>query len=107
MAPTDQEIVILATADVYEGGAWKTLLIYRDAEGVALERIQRENGKRERFRLSRKELEGLAPAAERMLSILSNVPAPSVGGSTNSPPASKAYPAPDISRSSPRQGSLV
>lgn len=89
MAPTEAEIVILATADVYEGGAWKTLLIYRDTEGVALERIHRESGKRERFRLSHKELAGIAPAAERLLSTLSNAPAPSAEGSTGSPPISR------------------
>jgi hypothetical protein len=107
MALADGRIVIVATADVFEGGKWKTLLIYRDSEGLALERIHRESGKRDRFRLTREELAGLAAAAELLLSTLSNATAPSAGGSTDSPPASRASRGPDNSRSSPRQGSIV
>lgn len=97
----------MATADVYEGGKWKTLLIYRSEDGVTLERVHRESGRRDRFELSREELAGLAPAAERLVRTLSNAPAESAGVSTPSRPAYKASPAPDSLRSSPRQGSLV
>lgn len=100
-------VILVATADVFEGGKWKTLLIYRSEDGVALERVHRESGRRERFELSNEELAGLAPAAERLVRTLSSADAPSVDASTPSRPASKASSAQGSLRSSPQQGGLL
>ena len=98
----------MATADVFEGGRCKTILIYRDGDGIALERIDRTRAnRRTSMKLTAEELDGILEAWPRLKERLSNAGARSAAGSTSSRPAYKASQAPDSLRSSPEQGSLV
>ena len=107
MARTEDGRFIIMSAHevcVGEDKAWKTILIYRAGEGIAIERRSLTSAKVERLDISLGELTGLAPAASNLASILQNADVPPVEPAIGSPKGFRASPARGNSPSSNQRG---
>lgn len=97
----------MATADISQRGARKTMIRYGIEDGLSLLQIDTRTKDRRNIPLTAADLDELVRIWPQFRDHLSSVDAPHVGPETPSPNGSRASPERGNSPSSPTQGDLL